>query len=260
MTFQQKRKEILRPGLTALFLLFAVVIVMANTDNIHAGRNPGKEIYQANCSDCHGDLGDGKGIVCYNTKLEKSGRSITTYARDFTLGVFRFRTTSTGCLPDQQDLVDTITKGMSPSFMPSFEDLSLREKEDVLAYVKTFSERWEEEDPCDRIAIVKPFWVGSPESVNKGQQVFKKMKCWECHGDNGKGDGTKSDQLKDDQGRKIVPFDYTTGELKRGTSPESIYITFSSGLDGTGMPSYEDTLEEEDRWSLVSYTLKLMGR
>ena len=144
--------------------------------------------------------------------------------------------------------------------MPSFEDLPTQEKEDVLAYVKTFSERWEEEDPCDRIAIVKPFWVGDAESTKKGQKVFKEMKCWECHGDTGKGDGTKSDQLKDDQGRKIVPFDYTTGELKRGTSPESIYITFSSGLDGTGMPSYEDTLKEEDRWSLVSYTLKLMGR
>lgn len=258
MTFQRKRKTIFRAGLTALFLLFAVV--MANTDNIHAGKNPGKEIYQANCSDCHGDQGDAKGIVCYSTKLEKSGRSITTYARDFTLGVFRFRTTSTGCLPDHQDLVDTITRGISPSFMPSFQDLPPREKEDVLAYIKTFSERWEEEDPCDRIAIAKPFWVGSPESTKKGQKVFKEMKCWECHGDTGKGDGTKSDQLKDDQGRKIVPFDYTTGELKRGTSPESIYITFSSGLDGTGMPSYEDTLKEEDRWSLVSYTLKLMGR
>ncbi|KJU87161.1 hypothetical protein MBAV_000646, partial [Candidatus Magnetobacterium bavaricum] len=39
-----------------------------------------------------------------------------------------------------------------------------------------------------------------------------------------------------------------------------INTTFTSGLDGTGMPSYQDTLKEDDRWHLVSYTLKLMGK
>ncbi len=258
MTFQKKRKAVFRTGLTAVFLLFGVAVV--NTQSIDAADGPGKKIFQTDCADCHGDRGNGKGMVCYSTKVEKSGRVITTYARDFTAGVFKFRTTSTGCLPLEQDLVDTITRGIGPSFMPSFQDLSSRQKEDVLAYVQTFSARWEEEEPCDPIPIVKPYYVGSPASVEKGKQVYKNMKCWECHGDTGKGDGTKSHELKDDFGRKIVPFDFTTGELKRGTSPESIYITFTSGLDGTGMASFEDTLKEEDRWHLVSYTLKLMGR
>ncbi|MEE8547439.1 MAG: hypothetical protein V3S63_04970, partial [bacterium] len=57
----------------------------------------------------------------------------------------------------------------------------------------------------------------------------------------------------------ILAFNFTTGALKRGSSPENVYITFATGLDGTGMPSYEDSLKEEDRWHLVSYTLKLMG-
>jgi hypothetical protein len=57
-----------------------------------------------------------------------------------------------------------------------------------------------------------------------------------------------------------LPFDFTTGTLKRGSSPENIYITYTTGLDGTGMPSYEDSLPEEDRWHLDSYTLRLMGR
>jgi mono/diheme cytochrome c family protein len=130
----------------------------------------------------------------------------------------------------------------------------------VIGYVQTFSMRWEDEDPCDPIPIVKPYYVGNPTSVKRGEEVYKQMKCWECHGDTGKGDGTKSNELKDDYGRKIVPFDFTTGELKRGTSPEAIYITFTSGLDGTGMASFQDSLSEEDRWHLVSYTLKLMGR
>jgi cytochrome c oxidase cbb3-type subunit 2 len=107
--------------------------------------------------------------------------------------------------------------------------------------------------------VKRPSWVGSPASVEKGKQVYKDMKCWECHGEEGKGDGPKSDKLKDDLGRPIVPFDFTTGKLKRGTSPGNIYITYTTGLDGSGMPSYEDSLKnEEDRWHLVSYTLKLM--
>ncbi len=258
MRFQKKRKAVFRVGLTAVFLSFGVAVVPMQS--VNAAEDPGKLLFQVNCADCHGEKGDGKGLVCFNTKVEKSGRSIVTYARDFTFGLFRFRTTSTGCLPDHQDLVDTVTNGIAPSFMPSFQDLSAREKDQVIAHVTTFSERWEEEDPCDPIPIEKPYWVNTPASVKRGEKVYKDMKCWECHGDTGKGDGTKSKDLKDDWGRTIVPFDFTTGELKRGTSPEAIYITFTSGLDGTGMASFEDSLSEEDRWHLVSYTLKLMGR
>lgn len=258
MRFQKRRTAVFRTGLTAVFLLFGVAVI--NTQSGDAAEQPGKNLFQTNCADCHGDRGDSKGFVCFSTKVEKSGRQIVTYARDFTAGVFKFRTTSTGCLPLEQDLEGTLKRGIAPSFMPSFQDLSARQTADVLAYVMTFSARWEEEDPCDPIPIVKPDYIGRPASVKRGEQMYKQMKCWECHGDTGKGDGTKSKELKDDFGRKIVPFDFTTGELKRGTSPEAIYITFTSGLDGTGMASFQDSLSEEDRWHLVSYTLKLMGR
>jgi mono/diheme cytochrome c family protein len=258
MIFHKRRKAVFQAALTVTFLLFGIACI--TTQAVEAGEAEGKQIYQANCAECHGDQGDSKGFVCYTTKVEKNGRQIVTYSRDFTAGVFKFRTTSTGCLPLEEDLEGTLKRGIAPSFMPSFQDLSAQQTEDVLGHVMTFSERWEEEDPCDPIPINKPYFVGSPASVKRGEEVYKQMKCWECHGDTGKGDGTKSNELKDDFERKIVPFDFTTGELKRGTSAEAIYITFSSGLDGSGMPSYEDSLNEDDRWHLVSHTLMLMGR
>jgi len=259
MTFHTRGRGIFLPGLFFLLLLGGVLLI--GTERVSAEEaGPGKAVYETNCIVCHGELGDGNGQVCSNTTLEKSGRSITTYARDFTVGVFKFRTTSTGCLPDEKDLMDTINNGIPKSFMPMFSDLSEQEKQDVIEYLMGFSDRWIEEDPCDVIAINTPDYVGSPESIELGEAVYKNMKCWECHGETGKGDGTKSAELKDDWGKKIVPFDFTSGDLKRGTSPEGVYITFSSGLDGTGMPSYEDSLKEEDRWHLVSYTLKLMGK
>jgi mono/diheme cytochrome c family protein len=138
--------------------------------------------------------------------------------------------------------------------------VSLEDRKGLVEYLKTLAPRWEEEDPCEVIEAKKPDWVASADSIMKGEKIYKDMKCWDCHGNEGKGDGTKANELKDDWGDKILPFNFTTGTLKRGSSPENVYFTFTTGLDGTGMPSYEDSLNEKDRWHLVSYTLKLMGK
>ncbi len=244
-----------------IILAGTFIINAFNVRNVYAGDiELGKSVYQKYCVICHGDKGDGKGLVGIIHRVEKSGLTWGVYPRDFTVGVYKFRSTPTGCLPDDEDMLRIITEGIPRSGMPSHEDVSLNERKAVTEYIKTLSPRWEEEDPCDIIAAEKPEWVGSAESVNKGEKVYKDMKCFECHGYEGKGDGPKAGELKDDWGDKILPFNFTSGTLKRGFSPENVYITFTTGLDGTGMPSYEDSLKEEDRWHLVSYTLKLMGQ
>ena len=102
--------------------------------------------------------------------------------------------------------------------------------------------------------------MGTKPSIARGEKVWGDMKCWECHGKLGRGDGPKALDLKDDWGDPILPFDFTSGALKGGPLVEDIYRTFTTGLDGTPMPSYADSLDERARWDLVSYTLKLMGR
>ena len=154
----------------------------------------------------------------------------------------------------------TVKGGIPRAYMPSSADVSLKDREAVIAYIKTFSVRWEEEDECDAIVINKPRWVGNPSSVAKGEKLYKEMKCWECHGYSGKGDGPKSSKLKDDWGDPIIPFDFTSGATKLGFAPENVFAAYTTGIDGTGMPSYEDSMNVEERWHLVSYTLKLMGR
>ncbi len=253
-------------GVLLVFCLMSLALVFSSllgkTENalgMDSNIELGKKLYEERCLVCHGDKGDGKGLAGVFRREEKNGRVIEIFSRDFTVGVFKFRTTPTGCLPTDEDLVTTISHGIKRSFMPSYKDiLSDQEREDVKEYLMTFSERWEEEDPCDPITVKMPKWVGSPASVAKGEKVYKEMKCWECHGYQGVGDGPKANELKDDMGKQILPFDFTSGALKRGSSPENIYITFTTGLDGTGMPAYEDSPPEEDRWHLVSFTLKLM--
>ncbi len=243
-----------------VFLCATLSFAQDDEEDYEAVLELGQKVYEVRCALCHGVRGDGKGLVGVVRKAEKSGRIIETHARDLTLGLFRFRTTPTGCLPDDEDLMNTISKGIPISFMPSHEKLPLAEIEALVEYVKFFSGRWEEEDLCDPIEVEKPGWVGSRLSVEKGEEIYRLMKCGECHGYEGKGDGPKSNQIFDDWGKRIIPFNFTTGELKRGSSAENVYLTFSTGLDGTGMPSYEDSLEEEDRWYLVSYTLMLMNK
>ncbi len=246
-----------------LMLLSAVLMTaLPKTKDAYgkgAAIDSGKKVYQERCLICHGAKGNGQGPAGVLRRAEKNGRVIEIYSRDFTTGVFKFRTTSTGCMPTDDDILRTISDGIERSFMPAHkETLSSEEKEAVKEYIKTFSEWWEEEEPCETIAAKKPEWIGSLTSAEKGKRIYKEMKCWECHGHEGKGDGPGANDLKDDWGHKTLPFNFTTGDLKRGSSPENVYITFTTGLDGTGMPSYEDSIKEEDRWHLVSYTLKLM--
>jgi cytochrome c oxidase cbb3-type subunit 2 len=43
--------------------------------------------------------------------------------------------------------------------------------------------------------------------------------------------------------------------MKSGPAPQDIYKALSTGLDGTPMPSYGDSLNAEQRWDLVHYVM-----
>lgn len=253
--------------LVVVSVLFLVVLAFAFTgvtSDTYAADNKtiekGKKVFEKYCVICHGPKGDGKGLMGIVSRYQKRGSVQTIYPRDFTTGVFRFRTTGTGCLPTNDDLLRVVSGGIPRAYMPSHEDVSLDERKAVIEYIKTFSKRWKEEGACKPFVVKKPAFVASAESIEKGKKLYKDMKCWECHGEQGRGDGTKSDQLKDDWGDKMLPFDFTSGATKMGFAPENVYTAYTAGLDGSGMPSYEDSMKEDERWHLVSYTLVLMGR
>ena len=186
---------------------------------------------------------------------------VTIYPRDFTAGVYKFRSTPSGYLPTDEDLMRIVTEGISRAGMPSHTDLSEADRRAVIEYIKTFSERWKDDEPGEPLVIESaPSYVGSSESTSRGKGVYATMQCEKCHGETGRGDGPSSADLEDSWGDKILAFDFTSGPLKGGSTPEMIYRTFMTGLDGTPMPSYQEALpEEQDRWDLVSYCLNLMA-
>jgi len=241
--------------------LFFPLVLIATSLGFAQEADRGKAVYDSRCVICHGDQGDGKGLIGIVHRAQTSGLVVATYPRDFTAGVFKFRSTPSGDLPTDEDLMRTITNGIARAGMPSHLDVSEEDRAAVLDYIKTFSPRWTEEEPGTPLEIEQaPSFVGSTESTTRGKDVYAKMQCHQCHGQLGFGDGPASPTLEDSWGDKILAFDFTSGPLKGGSTAEMVYRTFMTGLDGTPMPSYQDAMpEEQDRWDLVSYCFELMN-
>jgi DMSO reductase family type II enzyme heme b subunit len=207
----------------------------------------GKSLYEQHCMICHGEKGEGDG---------PAARFLFPKPRDLSSGLFKVRSTPTGDPPTDKDISLTIKNGMPGSSMPSLSELSEKEIKAIVEYVKDLGDITEGPE-----RIIQPGMppAVTPELVAKGKKVYEKMKCWECHGYDGKGDGPKAKDLKDDWKQPAPPNTFTVGIYKGGGTPSDIYLRFTTGLDGSPMPSYEDSLGEEARWALVFYTLSLSG-
>ncbi len=214
----------------------------------------GRAIYFDRCVWCHGDEGAGDGPVA---------DFLDPRPRDFTVGMFKLRTTESGELPTDGDLFKAVSRGLSGTAMPRWElTLSEAERWKVIHFIKTFSPEFadEEFDPEKKVVPASNPVSSSPESVAKGREVFEKAKCWECHGREGRGDGQKSDTLEDGWGFKVRVRNLTRGwNVKGGTDPADIFYRFSTGINGTPMPSFRNTLNEEQRWHLANYIASIAG-
>ena len=208
----------------------------------------GKRVYRRHGVTCHGRAGDAD---------TQAARFLDPRPRDFTQGVYKFRTTPSGELPTDDDLLRTITSGVPGTAMPAWGDrLGEEDRRAVVQYVKTFSDDFADWGPPEPLTFPPP-----PELTDAmaaaGREVFVEMKCAECHGDQGRGDGPSARQLKDDFGHRIAPANLHNPRLKGGGGPTDIYRTFHTGLSGTPMPSYEGLMTTEEAWALVAYVRSL---
>jgi cytochrome c oxidase cbb3-type subunit 2 len=207
----------------------------------------GREVYANHCVGCHGIKGDGNG---------PAATFLVPRPRNFTLGVFKFRSTPSGSLPTDGDLYRTVTRGVRWTAMPTWHELPDKERLAVVTFIKTVSTRWKEEKPEPAVVIGEPP-KATPELVARGKDLYQKAKCFQCHGDTGKGDGVSAPDLTDDLKFPIRPADFTRGQFKGGSSVQDVFRTMSLGLDGTPMPSYADSMNEEERWAISYFVLSL---
>jgi len=203
--------------------------------------------YRRYCAGCHGDLGDGNG---------ENAVWLDPKPRDFTMATFKCRSTVTGMLPTDQDLFNTIARGLTNSNMPIWNTFTKQQRADLVAYIKTFSPRWEKEKPGDPIKIPTEPPV-TIESIAHGKALYTKLECWKCHGPQGKGDGPSAATLTDSKDQPIRPYNFTAGgddsRFKCGSTNADIYKIFITGVDGTPMPSFADVIQPNDAWDLVHF-------
>ncbi|HZU41584.1 MAG TPA: cytochrome c [Terriglobales bacterium] len=216
--------------------------------NLTGHATKGAPLYKRFCIGCHGVIGDGEG---------ENAQWIDPKPRNFTLGIFKCRSTPSGTLPLDEDLFDTIGRGIVNSNMPRWYPLTPQDKADLIAYVKHFSPRWTKEKSGTPIQI-PPEPAVTADRVKAGREIFKKVECWKCHGVTGRANGPSAETLTDDQGRPIRPFNFHDGtRFKCGSTDRDLYRIFMTGLDGTPMPSFADNLKPDEAWDLVMYLRSL---
>src|SRR5438309_85359 len=143
----------------------------------------GKVVYVKWCAGCHGDTGAGDGPAASH---------MLPRPRDFTGAIYKIRTTASGQLPTDQDVLRSIDEGLPGTAMPAWKDrLSERERRDVLAYLKTFSTFFQ--DTSQHIVPLtfskEPGGARSAAALKVGRQFYDSIGCWKCHGKAGRGDG-----------------------------------------------------------------------
>ena len=105
----------------------------------------GKNNYFKYCVHCHGNEGKGDG---------KASKYINPQPRELSQGIFKFHSTNTNALPLDEDIIRTIKDGIPSTAMPAWGSILSDEIIDALvAYIKTFSDRFGMELPKRKIVI-----------------------------------------------------------------------------------------------------------
>src|SRR6202165_4949468 len=85
----------------------------------------GARVFARRCAVCHGPDGHGNG---------PAAPSMIPRPRDFTLGLFKYKSTPRNQPPTHADLRRVITAGLATSAMPSFSDLLTEGEVDALVH------------------------------------------------------------------------------------------------------------------------------
>lgn len=209
----------------------------------------GRWVYERECAVCHGERGRGDGPWA---------DGVPDRPRNFRTGIYKFRSTTYGTLPTDDDLRRTIQRGISGTMMPTFKSLPEDQVEAVITYLKMISPRWRDPEvqPEPQELPAAPEGFADPEAraaMAKAGRAIYETRCAACHGPEAKGDGPAAAALVDVWGYKIVPADLTDPFRKSGDRLEDLFRTIALGLDGTPMLGFREELKDEGIWNLVAY-------
>ena len=229
----------------------------------------GRQVFLRYCRECHGEEGDGLGKFSYTTGERP---------RSFQSGRFKLATTG-NLIPSDQDLEDTIRRGMPGTGMSSWAQLPDAEIEAVARYTRSFSldalraeldaqlsggELGAAEADAEfarRTAPGPPIDVPPEPPFDearraRGERLYLEA-CASCHGPNGR--RLRNDPMPDFEGNHTLPTNIVGGVFKGGAGGAAIYSRLHLGMDGTAMPGYRDAYGTDEIWDLVHTVQRIIA-
>ena len=171
--------------------------------------------------ECHGATGKGDGA---------SAAYLVPRPRDFTAGKYKIRSTESGSVPSDDDLIASVRRGLYATAMPGWDRiLSDGDITDVVQYVKSLSPQFASQPP-------RPIALGdglpsSPASIARGQQAYDKLQCGKCHRSDGRGTSAVTDAFEDDWRMPLRAADLTEPWTFHGSATSrDIYLRFRAGI------------------------------
>ena len=197
--------------------------------------NP-QEIYQNLCIRCHGQNGDGKGMI--STYLDP-------YPRDFTNAGFMNSKTD-------ERLSNSVKNGVAGTSMPAWgKVLNDEQIRGVLAYInQSFTKEARREIKPRDVPDQNPVPT-STESIARGEQAYL-MRCTGCHGRKADGKGPNSLDILP-RPRNLLNSQFIN------TAPDRrLFESILYGVQGSAMPPWIDYgLTKNDVGDLVNYIRSL---
>src|SRR5262249_21680066 len=227
--------------------VWAMACVCAATLPAHAQSPDGKAVFDARCVECHGDAGKGDG---------PAAAFLSPRPRDFTTGKYKIRSTESGSVPSDDDLIQSVRQGLYGTAMPGWErilpDAEIRA---VIGYIKTLSPLFAQ--PAKPV-VLKPATPSSPDSIGRGKAAYDKLQCAKCHGTDGRGTGAVTSDFVDDGNRPLRAADLTEPwTFHGGATARDVYLRFRVGMSGTPMPSFAEAASDAEMWDLANYVVSL---
>ncbi len=192
----------------------------------------GAEIYQTLCQRCHGEKGDGQGMISIY---------LDPYPRDLTKASFMNSKT-------EARLLDSIKNGVGGTSMPAWSKvLSDDQVKAVLSHVlTTFTKDKRRDLKPSKAPDTNPV-MASAASTARGEATFVK-RCAGCHGRKGDGKGPNALDILP------RPRNLRNAWFVNSTSDRRLFESILYGVQGTAMPAWVDYgMTSNDVGDLVNF-------
>ncbi len=202
---------------------------------------PVPSLYAKHCAVCHGDAGKGDGPAM---------GALHPRPRAFTAGIYKFRSTPSGSLPTAEDVEQSIRLGLPGTSMPGYEGILSPSEIGALSHAVLAmappGKRPGQPIPLGRVP------GASPDGIAKGRDLFLRVGCAACHGE--EGTATPWRPARDAPDGPTRPTDLREPwTFRGGADPEQIVRRVLTGIDGSAMFTFARRISVRDAWAIASY-------